>query len=439
MFLPVICQLGYDVWEICGLGLQKFNYGNINIVNIFKVIASGKHSFREEFVSAFFAYLLAPNMDHGLGSSFFSSLVKRIGDKKQNQKLLNLALELDDTLRTDFFNDGNGQVEIDIEFKYELPSGKSGFVDIVVHYKNWYFIVENKIIQTSKTKDQLREQYLGTRGRLIKLHGDNLSIVQIYLVPALLGQEGWSSSQAFQDELHTEYQFEDFGTLLYWQEPSDTEELSVLAILTDLLKKESMGAISPLSYDTKQIIKSFVNFCLNEFSGYSYTKQPLGKTIVQKDKIKVSDLLQQQDEMYVGIQWCKAGLIIKSWRNTSFKDELLTVSSDPKGWQYLPLTMFQKICTWAMDPDNNDLNGVEWQGKPFGAVNMYRVAKTAGTDIYIGIRGGIEKFKVMTEKEICAKEMWEVSNTRKSANWFSGTDYCDIVEEKNITSIIDKA
>ena len=44
-------------------------------MNLFRVIASGKHSFREEFVSAFFAYLLSPTMDHGLGARFFATLV----------------------------------------------------------------------------------------------------------------------------------------------------------------------------------------------------------------------------------------------------------------------------------------------------------------------------------------------------------------------------
>lgn len=297
----------------------------------------------------------------------------------------------------------------------------------------------NKIILSSKTKNQLREQYLGTKDRLTKLHGDNLIIVQIYLVPAIAGQGGWSSSQAFKDELHTKYQGEDFGTLLYWQEPSDSDELSVLTILKDLLNKEFIGAISPLAYDTKQVIKSFINFCLSEFSGYSYTKQTQVQLVDQANKIIVSDLLKQQDDLYVGIQWGKAGLINKAWRNSIFKDEQLTVSTSPKGWQYLPLAVFQKICTWAMNPDNNDLKGLEWQGKPFGTVNMYRVAKTAGNDIYIGMQGGLEKLKAMTMADFMAKEMWEVSNTRKSANWFSGKDFCDVVEEKNILSIMDEA
>ena len=48
-------------------------------MNLFGVIASGKHSFREEYVSAFFAYLLSPTMDHGLGTKLLSVLTKQIG------------------------------------------------------------------------------------------------------------------------------------------------------------------------------------------------------------------------------------------------------------------------------------------------------------------------------------------------------------------------
>ncbi len=409
-------------------------------MNLFKVIASGKHSFREEFVSAFFAYLLAPNMDHGLGASFFSSLVERIGEKRCDPDLKQLSFDLGDELRTDFFKEENGQIDIDIEFRYELPGGKSGYIDIIARYKNWYFIIENKILQSSKTKDQLLEQYQGAKGRLTELHGEDFTLVQIYLVPALRGQDGWSSSQAFQEEIHQEYTDKDFGILLYWQEPEDKDELSVLAMLQDLLEKESKGAISPLAYDTKQGLKSFINFCLSEFSGYSYTRKPQkGFQQQQNDKVKVSDLLQQQDELYIGIQWGKAGLIIKSWRNHDFKNELLSVSPIPKGWQYLPLPLFQKMCTWAMDPENHDLNDIDWQGKPFGSVNLYRVAKTAGENIYIGMQGGLDKLKEMDEADFFAKEMWEVGNGKKSINWFSGKEYCQVVEEKNIRKIIDQA
>lgn len=409
-------------------------------MNLFKVIASGKHSFREEFVSAFFAYLLAPNMDHGLGAGFFSSLVKQIGKKRENAELKQLANELNDELRTDLFDEENGQIDIDIEFRYTLTNGRSGFIDIIARYKNWYFIIENKILQSSKTSDQLLEQYQGARQRLQELHDGDFTLVQIYLVPALAGQGGWSSSQAFEEELHNEYGGKDFGVLLYWQQPEDKQELSVVTILRDLLEKESMGAISPLAYDTRQGLKSFINFCLSEFSGYNYTKRPDKHPGTQQvDHYRVAELLEQPDDIYVGIQYGKAGLIIKAWRNQDFRNEMVRVSSTPKGWQYLPWQVFQKICRWAMEPEQHDLKGLEWQGKPFGAVNLYRVAKTAGEDIFIGMQGGLTKLGEMSEEDFYAKEMWEIGNSRKSINWFSGEEYCDVVEKKNISSILTKA
>ncbi|MCP3933437.1 MAG: PD-(D/E)XK nuclease family protein [Bacteroidetes bacterium] len=409
-------------------------------MNLFKVIASGKHSFREEFVSAFFAYLLAPNMDHGLGARFFSSLVQEIGKKTNIADLKRLAQELDDELRTDMFDEDNGQIDIDIEFRYELENGTSGFIDIIARYKNWYFIIENKILQSSKTRNQLLEQYLGAKRKLKELHGDDFVLVQIYLVPALAGTTGWSSSQAFEEELHQQYEGKDFGELLYWQEPEDKKELSVIAMLRNLLDEESIGVISPLSYDTKQGLKSFINFCLNEFSGYNYTKRPQRLSNKQNtDKQRVAELLDQKDDVYIGVQYGKAGLINKAWRNVAFKNELLTVSSTPKGWQYLPLFVFQKMCVWAMNPDNNNLNGIDWQGKPFGTVNLYRVAKTAGKSIFIGMKGGLEKLKRMDEKDFNAKEIWEIGNTQKTTtNWFSGEEFCQTIETKNIRSILDE-
>jgi hypothetical protein len=68
-------------------------------MNLFRTIASGKQAFREEFVSAFLAYLLSHKMDHGLGFIFLSKLlveiclktsgrsVKRIGISIQEQAL----------------------------------------------------------------------------------------------------------------------------------------------------------------------------------------------------------------------------------------------------------------------------------------------------------------------------------------------------------------
>ena len=55
-------------------------------MNIFRTIASGKHAFREEFVSAFLAYLLSPKMDHGLGFTVLSRLLTHVAEKNDAQR-----------------------------------------------------------------------------------------------------------------------------------------------------------------------------------------------------------------------------------------------------------------------------------------------------------------------------------------------------------------
>lgn len=44
-------------------------------MNLFKVFAFGKRRMREEFISAFLAWLLSPEMDHGLRFEFVKRFI----------------------------------------------------------------------------------------------------------------------------------------------------------------------------------------------------------------------------------------------------------------------------------------------------------------------------------------------------------------------------
>ncbi|MEM7344842.1 MAG: PD-(D/E)XK nuclease family protein, partial [Chloroflexota bacterium] len=79
-------------------------------MNIFRVLASGKQTFREEFISAFMAYLLSPKMDHGLGSKIFSSLLEQIGHSLGASELIDLSEQLGDKLRSNLFSDEDASV-----------------------------------------------------------------------------------------------------------------------------------------------------------------------------------------------------------------------------------------------------------------------------------------------------------------------------------------
>ena len=275
--------------------------------------------------------------------------------------------------------------------------------------------------------------------RLYELGIKQHRIVQIYLVPAILGQSGWVASQAFSEEIQKlEYKDGDFGCIVYWQTPEEQEELSVVGIIRGILRDEMEGSISPLSYDIKQSLKSFIDFSLGEFGGYEYGRKTGTGAI---EKLSVRKILDKDDceDVYIGIQYGLGGLLEKAWRRPDFiLKTSLAISDTPKGWQYLRLDVFKKFCLWAINPEETELSGMEWQGKPFGTVNLYRVAKTVGDGVYIGIRGGLAEFRRMSSEAIMAKEMWEISSTQRSGQWFSGLEFCAVIEEKRIQEVIQK-
>ncbi len=403
-------------------------------MNIFRVIASGKQKLREEFVSAFLAYLFSPSMDHGLGATLFTNVIKEIASSAKNDELLALSNDFKETLRSDLFEDERQQLDIELEFPISTSKGNKRFIDILARYKDWFFIIENKINHGSFTKNQTKRQYQGIRKILVDKGIADPRIVLIYLVPAIPIETGWATSQKYSEELSFNYDGNDFGAVVYWQPTQDEKAISMVDIIRNILKDESKGAISPLSYDIKQNLKSFIDFSLGEFKGYHY-ETPFKK--VNTNKVLVSDVLVRDEDIYIGIQYGQGGLISKAWRNINFLKDWVSMSDEPLGWQYLELSVFKKFTQWAIDPENNDLAGIKWTGKPFGTVNLYHVAKTAGDDIHIGIKGGIKALKRMTAEDITNREYWELHPTKKNSSWFSGVEFCEIIENLPVQEVLD--
>lgn len=103
-------------------------------MNIFRVLASGRHKFREEFVSAFMAYLFSPSMDHGLGPKLFINVLQEIAHSANNADLLALCNEFNETLRSNLFEDEKQQLDIDLEFPYPSSRGSKRYIDILARY-----------------------------------------------------------------------------------------------------------------------------------------------------------------------------------------------------------------------------------------------------------------------------------------------------------------
>jgi hypothetical protein len=384
---------------------------------------------REEVVSAYLAYLLSPKMDHGLGSTLLATLMREISNHTHSASLEAVMRQLNHRLRDDVFGDGAASVSVELELAY--PSGTSiGYIDVVIRCGEWFIAIENKILLASSTQGQLRAQYLGLRQVLEQRGLAGHRVLMVYLVPAIRNGEGWSLAQSSQEELLFERVSGDEAVLMTWQ-PAGEPTLSFIEILRGVLARESRGEMAPLSYDIRQSLLAFIDFALGEFQGYPYERATTSPR--ETNQRRVGDLIQTDGILFVGVQYGMAGVLRRAWRNMGFMNEYLPVSETAHGWQYLPLHDFKILASWAMHPETQSLAGIAWSGKPFYTQQLYLVAKNIGDGIFIGIRGGLEALKRMTPEELRQRRTWEVSDQRRSSQWFSGSEFCAVLEHKGVT------
>ena len=400
-------------------------------MNIFRIIASGKHGMREEFVTAFLSYLLSPKMDHGLGYTFLSKLLNNISEINDVTPIKDLAGQFKSQLWENIFQENEDQPVVELEFKYP-----GGFIDIVIRCGNWFIMIENKIIQSSKKADQIKEQYQGLLDVLkSKEYQDDYHILLIYLVPAGRNGSMRSISTSFYEEIEKVSLREgDFKTLVSWQPVKDEENpvVSKVEILQDIIKHESEGLMTPVSTEVRHVLLSLIDFSLREFHGFHYEKATSKGP--GYPKLKVSEILNLEGNYYIGIQYGRGGIASDAWRNPAFTNKALSVTEDStRGWQYVPLKEFKIYAKWAMDPEHNRLQSVKWSGEPFGTKNLYRVAKFGKAQFYIGIKGGKNALKKMLPEKIREREKWKLLGNKKSEEWISTDDFCQILESVGIS------
>ncbi|HOI94568.1 MAG TPA: PD-(D/E)XK nuclease family protein [Syntrophobacter fumaroxidans] len=399
-------------------------------MNIFRTLASGKHKFREEYVSAFLGYLLCPKMDHGLGSTFLTMLLNEIGSKTNSEAIRNLAGQFAGKIWENILQNEGKQPLVEIEFSYPTPNNSQGFIDIVLRCDNWFVMIENKINFDAKKKNQLKEQYNGLRKVLSNQKFNDARVLAIYVVPAIPYSDEWVVYQTFFDEANFKLKDGDAICIVSWQPTRDQDGLSIVEIIRDLLAKEARGEIAPIGYEIRHTLLSLIDFALGEFHGFPYDDTAVSKP--KTDSVKVFDVLNMQGDLYVGIKFGIKGIIDKGWRNGAFLDERVKVTDNSNmGWQYVPLRDFQIIAKWSMDPENESLEGMNWEAKSLGTENFFRITKLGGSEIYIGLKGGLQALQAMNVAAIKTKT-WGVGNTKKTPQWFSGENFCDILEKKGI-------
>lgn len=155
-------------------------------MNIFKVLASGKKSFPEETASAVLAWLLNPQMDHGLGYEFLRKFLTGLVNMlpKESPAHVGLSGLIEEKLDLALRASAVAPADIRIELEKDVKSVHgSAFIDLVMYVDNFCFSIENKIYPTSaQDREQLLKQYEGIK----EAHPQDRSIahtVVIFLVP----------------------------------------------------------------------------------------------------------------------------------------------------------------------------------------------------------------------------------------------------------------
>lgn len=401
-------------------------------MNIFRVLASGKQAVREEFVSAFLAYLLSPKMDHGLGYSFLSRLLVGVADKNDVPALKELASKLRSRLWENIFEEGMGPPIVELEFK--VPGNR--YIDIVVKCDDWFILIENKIVQSSKADGQLEAQY---KGFLEVIGGKELAknnrILMLYVVPAATNGETWSVSPGFYGELDKLNQRpNDAKGLVSWQPTNDDElPISVVSIIRDILRDEAICLQSPIGTEIRHTLLSLIDFAMDDFHGFHY-QQATSPAKLINPKMKVRKVLGLDGDLYIGIQYGKYGTASRAWRNPSFLDYEVVVTEDSSlGWQYLPLKTFQILTNWCLEPEKYSLEGIPWTGNPLDLATLYRAGKYGKTkSMFVGIKGGLNKIRGLTPEQLKARKLFQLETKQKSKEWIPIADFWHALEDKGI-------
>lgn len=241
-------------------------------MNIFTVLSTGKSNLHEPSISAMFAYLLDYTQDHGLGRKVIDSFLQlaNIHGAYQN-----------------FIENPNIRFEIDLEVQY-THLGKRNDIDIQIkvldssNYELHRIIIENKIKQGAANPKQLNNYYQAViendseNDDSFELSKEQLSV--IFLTP--------QPNKGLQDE------FDNLDinnkSWLYWNS-NDTENITVVNVIQDILKLEQEAKISPINEYTRHTLKAFTYYIIKTIEASS-GKNRVGENIGDIVKTREIDI-----------------------------------------------------------------------------------------------------------------------------------------------------
>ncbi|MBM3494085.1 MAG: hypothetical protein FJX72_07165 [Armatimonadetes bacterium] len=403
-------------------------------MNIFRVLASAKKGFQEEYASAILAWLLNPAMEHGLGYSFLAEFLAEISRAEGARAEMRALAQ---NLRTSLRQNGRGVASCSTFLELNVATA---FIDVVVNIdvgdEHWAIAVENKIFSASASDEaQLTREYEG----LVALAGTadtaftGRRAMMVFLVPAEGGKLDSRVEKEWGD-LHVGEK--DGRALMTWSVVDGHASLS--RAITSLLDKECSGDAQPIHDSVRHTLKALRCFIADKFQGYPYEADlaPSGQNPDTEDRMTYAEL-QARADGWVGIQHGVGGLLrimaepggLGAYRKPfQYTSKSMATA---RGW--IPLRMFKAIAELDQGTNSNDLTWLDdAKVGPLPASLIYFVATRTAELFYVGIQGGQGTLNGKVADEI-DRGRWGVATTKRSAEWIESTTFRRICDGKGIS------
>jgi hypothetical protein len=270
-------------------------------MNIFKELAYGNGSVKENSVNAFLAYLLNPNKDHGLNDAFLKSFLGNLtdeikknifkfkDDESEEEKYLIPDLHNKSSYNVDVFveknftgNDKSDKNRVDIILKITQNIGDRQNQDNAIVFDIGVnpiaiFLIEVKISDSAATENQIMNQLTSAiKSQAYPVWDDK--IYHIYVSPNENRCNNEFKSIQSNNELQNKciHIFWDKIESIHLNNSSEGEgnekretntNYSILEIIKLIVKQEEEVNAEPIDDYCKQTLKAFCNFITSGFTG----------------------------------------------------------------------------------------------------------------------------------------------------------------------------
>lgn len=402
-------------------------------MNIFKVFASAKKGFQEEYASAILAWLLNPAMEHGLGYAFLAEFLAEVGKAEDVPSQIG---DLAASLRTHLRYDSRRLVTCATFLELYV---EDAFIDVVVnievegHEQNWTVAVENKIFSSSASDSrQLTREYEGLKRTDDRRFRDR-RIAMVFLVPTEHGKLDPRVEYEWSDLRPRD---PDFKALITWGGQGGRPSIS--HAITSLLDKEHSGEAQPIHDTVRHTLKAMRCFIADGFLGYPYEPEQAlaGLNSRTEDRLTYPEL-RLKTAGWVGVPHGVGGLLrimAEPGGLAAYTRPFQYTTKDMTSVRnWLPVNTFMAVAALDEGPGNHGVTWLDYEKVgPLPASLIYYVSSRTTAPFYVGIDGGKSALDGMAADVIDGKR-WGVATKQKSEQWVEATTFRSICEGKGIS------